>query len=253
MEEALPIDSSEFFAKNENQTGSLRRIVLGLYGDAVQTPRGDATIVAPSPQFLLHKQQSDSDSGQITINSTTYSNVHLKVEIDQDLNDYATSLAKQVAPQKVQAEEERQREFLTSLAIDVVLVVLPEIGVCKWAVDAANAMDALSTMFTSGVAEWVTEEAIEEVSAFGFKKLMQKASKMAIGFESKAVVNVYKAQDLFNDNSLVPAEQTLLAIHRFKCLVDPAYRTMVEKVEKLRAEWAIEQKMRQQQLDLWRH
>jgi hypothetical protein len=125
----------------------------------------------------------------------------------------------------------------------VLTACCPEVGVFAWVPRFAGTLDALSTVLGSGVLEWVTEETIEQAAKLGFETLMEKGSKMAIDFGAKAVVNVYKSQDVFNDETLVPAERTLLAIHRFKCKVDPKYVEMVKKMEQLRMEWLLQRNM----------
>jgi hypothetical protein len=245
--ESLPIRSYEYYV--QTQTGSLRRVQFWLYGDPVPTAPAVSTFVAPKPQYaLLLKKQSDSDSTSrtTTIKNTIYTNLHLEVKIDEDLNAYAARQALLVAPQIDEKERERQKEWCRDLTIDVGLVVLTAcfpVGVFAWIPRFAGTLDALSTVLGSGVLEWVTEETIEQAAKLGFETLMEKGSKMAIDFGAKAVVNVYKSQDVFNDETLVPAERTLLAIHRFKCKVDPKYVEMVKKMEQLRMEWMLQRNM----------
>ena len=197
------------------------------------------------------KEQSDSDSTSrtVTIRGSVYSNLHLEVAINEDLNDYASKLARSVLAQKEAEEDaeekERINEMLVDYLIDIGLVALtvccPPVGAGAWALVGVETVDSLTTLLASGLGEWVTEETIEEVAAFGFEKMMPGAAKWAISFEPKAMVEAYKCMDTFDDDSLVPAEQALLAIHRFKCLVDPAYRAMAQGVEKFREESVLKQ------------
>jgi hypothetical protein len=241
---SLVIRSSECYVQKKD--GSLRRVQLWLYGDPVPTTPAVSTLVAPKSEYsLLLKKQSDSDSTSrtTTIKNTIYTNLHWETAIDDDLNAYASRQALLVAPQKLDREQEQKRELATGILIDAILVLLPWLGACEWVVSFAGTLDALSTVLSSGVAEWATEDAIEYAAKLGFETLMEKGSKTAIEFGEKAVVTIYKSQDLFNDETLVPAERTLLAIHRFKCKVDPKYVEMVKKMEQLRMEWMLQRNM----------